>query len=329
MAIISTIDHIRKHTDVTISININSALPLLPQVARQYILPLVPTLLYNRLDAIVESSLDPLGVDLKLLLKLRETVANLVVAAYVARGSVSLSASGLRRIEGANEKTAYKNQETNFIHSYQLAGLSALDEFLQLCTENAATIPEWKDSQRAARFAALLIKDGQELNDYITLKHPQITYRQLLADMEDVERILFAPKWGANYATLKARANNLASLTASEKDLLGSLKRCLAYSAMSRAVPHLALSVESEGIMSVSVDGDSGKTGLKAAPNQIELLANNWTATAGEYLDLSLSAFDKVLAEDVASPSPVYVTVIKSNASPLADNSQNQTSFLL
>lgn len=318
MALLTSIQDFKNHTDVSIGVNINSLLPATQEVATLYIYPYFPRALYEYLD---QTPTTDMTSELQHCYALLQAVmAKLTVAQYAQRSEVSLTASGLQRTEGSDQKSAYRYQSTAFVESYRQAGLALFDELLTYCDANAAALTLWADSPAAKRYRSLLIKNGQELATIIGLRYPQFTYLQLVPDMVDVEEITFGKLFGGNYKHLKARMQDPSiTLTQAEQDWLKLLKHALAHSALQKAVPRLQLVIGDSGLLAVSWDNDNKKDTRSLSESAAIRFKESAAATAAEYISLAKAAYSALLATTPAIPG---YTTHTSSQRPGIDNSE-------
>lgn len=323
--IITTINQIKQYTDTTIGVNLHSLLPLIPGVIRQHIAPFVPATLIQKLESMEEPLADDDDIYTALLYKLRAVISNFLVASYVPRSEASLAQTGLQRTEGSEQKSAYRYQSAAFVKSYTIAGLDALDDLLATCAQHSSDIEEWHSSSEKELYDNLLIKNGVALRRYITLKHPHITYQQIATDMEDVEQIMFYKLWGNNYTALKERIK-AEVLTDNEKMLLKVLQKTLAYMSLTRALPRLNFTIDTDGLLAVRADDQYDKQSASNSDFQLEQWNKSMTSTAMEYLDKAKLIFETIILQN---PDDAYASNPVHSPTSKIDNSKYKGSFML
>lgn len=278
MAIINSIAHIQQTVDVRIQANYSQLSPRIPEVLSEIVFPLISTTIYNHYDAMDELTASP--ADKERIKLLRAAVANFVVGKYVPFGEVSVSATGITRIEGDNDKTAFKYQSAAYQRACYSAGWVALEHFLDIIDETIPAHDAWKQDNYFSRY----IRSGRELNDIVRLIHPNLSYVKLMPIFKEVRDILLYPAYGHTLEEIEGNMRNDESVDPIFLQAYYLLKRIMANAAMVRGIMKNIIIIEENGLTTVSSDlsySDAGKPDNDI--RKAELLAESFKSSYEEY----------------------------------------------
>lgn len=289
--LINTVADLQKYVEVNSGLQWATIKPSLKAAEQKYLVPAIGPELYQLIDeAAASASLST--AEQALLPYLQAPVALLAMYLFVPRGEIQLSDSGLQRIETEGNKTAFKYQSLAYRDALLDAGYEAIEALLEYLEKNKTAFAAWIDSDARVAMNDLFVRSGRELKHfYSSLRQPQRTYIAMASMLRTVEDLTITPIIGDTFAELKD-AQAAGGLTLYEKMLTDTLKKCIVYFAMSKALVELELRIDDTGITMLAQRGDNsrGEDGNRAAADakRIGRLADQLEAAALQYLDTAV-----------------------------------------
>lgn len=309
--------------------NFVSISPTIQMVEEKYLIDIIGTELYNKLNtayknATAETDLQP--ALLLLLTRCRLMCGSYIAHHYISISDINLTDAGARRLETEKDKTAFQYQVTNFKkETLQTAEMYA-EKLLEFLEENKADYPEWVTSKQFIIYRKLFIKSAKEFNEIYRTIAPYRNYWAMRFKMIDVEEITINEAITEPlFADLKTKALTAAyTFTEAENELLFMLKKAIVYYTVAQAVPALSIRIDDFGLTVTKGEtntNDSNKL-IDANETKISHLIRSAESSAKSWLNKAVKYINNNATEFAAYTVPKVEPI-----SEIGDNANLETAY--
>jgi hypothetical protein len=187
MALIRTIQEVKKYLKVDATANSTATLPDMNTAERKYLVPVIGNTLYQLLQQAYTSDQVP-GTRFAPLLDLAQAaVAPLAFLNDSAFINVRITEAGFRKTITADQAPIYKWDYTALINALQERGMDAIESLLAYLEVNKTTFPEWVNDPVYAAYTSCIIRNGSMFNQFYKCVFPRYCFLQLESIIRLVE----------------------------------------------------------------------------------------------------------------------------------------------
>ncbi|MBB2149173.1 DUF6712 family protein [Pedobacter gandavensis] len=269
MTIITTIDELKKYVEVSKSLKIETVGPSLKSAGRRHLKDcLGPELFLRLIKAYQDAGLkvSDMSDELKELAELcQAAAANIGMSLLIPRVSISISESGISRLENDNQKTAYQYQEVNAKESYLRSGYDALEDIFIYLEEHKELYPDWVASSAYLDFKKYFIQSAAEFSSLYNIQQSRLSFlavRYIMKRIEDFQvKDIISKKL---FDTIKSQVKS-GTITPQNRILLDDfICPGVALITIAKGVWERALDISEYGV-TISMRGSSGNNELRQA----------------------------------------------------------------
>jgi len=290
MTIITTINEVKQYVEVARSLKFETIKPSITTVERRFIKKHLSDALYTRLcDAysVADNKVEDMPEVLIPLATLSQSaVSNIATSLLLSRLSISVSESGVGRLETESLKTAFQYQEVNAKESYKSAGYDALEDILAYLEENKTEFSEWASSPSYIDFSKYFIQSSVQFSELYNIQQSRLTFMAVRYIMKRIEDFMVQDITGKNLFKILKTQLKQDSLTEANKILLDDyICPGVALITIGKGVWERALDISDNGV-TVSMRGGSENNELRqTAPlNKQQKMADQLITDGSEYL---------------------------------------------
>lgn len=222
---------LQKFVTVDSTLTLQSLEPFEEEVKEEYLLDWIGAEQYEDLV----TNFDDLTSKQKVLLPfVQRIIANFAVAYYLDV-PISIGNSGAARIEGENEKTAYKYQVASAKQRLIESGWNAVERLISFLSQFESDYPLWS-SEAKANSRGLIINSYKTFKRAYHVVNGRWVFEGLRPIMADVELFTIMPTIGQTYYDA-LKAEILANtLTDENKKALFYMQKAIAYLTIEQAI---------------------------------------------------------------------------------------------
>lgn len=321
--IITSTTRFRSYSPISYQFDHELLKPVLRNVERVHIKPVLGQALLDRLDDYVSdgsgsgsgsSSGASFAALQALLPKVEEPLALLATAALVPTISVQVGNAGLHTVWNENFRAPFQWQVGDFQDALQMMGMQALDALVEHLEENAAALPEWKSSEAFTAWGELLIHTADEFSRHHSIAGSRTTFMDLRPAMRRAQQFDVGRQIGQamlqdvlDHLSEASSSGSGSTATLEEWDtLVDYLQAALAGYTIAQSTD-VQLKLVDGGLVSTrltrnttSKDGaDSTKDEVMNMRRQARATADQWMAEARLFLDEHAAKFPTYQASDL------------------------------
>lgn len=290
MTIIATIDELRKYVEVVTSLKMDTVGPSLKSAAGRHLKNCLGPELFNRLMNAYQDSemkVNQMPEELRELAELSQAaVANIGMSLLIPRLSISISESGISRLENNNQKTAYQYQEVNAKESYLRSGFDALEDIFVYLEDHKERFPEWVSSNSYLDFKKYFIQSASEFSNAYNIQQSRLTFMAVRYIMKRIEDFQVKDVTGKKlFDAIKSQARS-GTLTPKNKELLDDfICPGVALITIAKGVWERALDISDNGV-TVAMRGSYSNNEVRQAAelNKQQKMADQLLADGNLYL---------------------------------------------
>lgn len=290
MTIIATIDELKKYVEVATSLKFETVEPSLKSAARRHLKDCLGAELFSKLILAYQAAsmkIEDMPVDLKELAQLSQAaVANVAIYLLIPRLSITISESGVSRVENNNEKTAFQYQEVNAKESYLRAGFDAMEDILIYLEGNKTEFPEWVSSSSYLDFKKYFIQSAAEFSSSYNIQQSRLAFLAVRYIMKRIEDFQVKDVIGKKlFGVIKTELNS-GTVTSLHQVLLDDyICPGIALITIAKGVWERALDVSENGV-SVAIKGNTNNNELRntAELSKQQKMADQLLADGNQYL---------------------------------------------
>jgi hypothetical protein len=306
-------DRLREYAQVG-NVNFDSIKQTLRRVEEDYIIPVTGKALYDDLHTAFTAAANEADLSeerQKLLDMCRSVVGPMFCYSHLPKSDILVSDAGGRREETATSKTAFQYQNTNYREANLAEGEGATESLWRFLENNATDYPLWVDTAEYKDYKKLFIRTASEFDKLYKSAAPYRNFYAMRSKMEDVEQNTIRPiLTAAVFDDLKTKHIAGTAFSEKEADLMGKVKKAIAYYTVAFALPFLNVKMDGNGLTVVSGitmttrDADNHRTQAPDA-NLTRLersCADNgrlWIKNAVDYLNANATDFTNWIVEEV------------------------------
>lgn len=248
MTLIRDIEIIRAH--VNIDSSFKDIVILKPHInfAERYIKKMIGNGQYLALNAALD--LDNATSEQEALLEIiHPSLSRLAVAGWV-NSALSISASGVRRVESTSEKTAYKYQEDGLLKALIEEGFEMLDDIPEFLEDNELDYPLWVADTRAyTKFHQFFINTAEDFQIEYNINGSRTTFKAFYAIMKHIDFMIIRSVIGSSYYDELKTQLIERSLSTENKALIDTyIKPAVAHLVIVDAIDQLPLQITDSGV---------------------------------------------------------------------------------
>ncbi len=322
---ITTIDELKQYVEVSSGLKMPTVEPSLRIAERRNLRSCLGEQLFNQLLASYKDSgfkVAAMPAALQELARLSQfVVANIGMSLLIPRLSVSVSDTGLARIENEGKKTAFQYQEVNLRESYLRAGFDGLDDVLNHRESNKESFPEWVSSPSYLDYKKYFIQSAEQFSASFNIQHSRLAFLSIRYIMKRVEDFQVQDITGKKlFSVLKSE---LKSGTISEKHqvlLDDYIRPGVALITIAKGVWERALDISESGV-TVSIKGSTDNNELRqsAELNKQQKMADQLLADGNEYL----SRLGQFLNDNITDYPDFQLPVVDTHLFKIKNNPDN------
>lgn len=263
---------------------------------------------------------------------LQRYIATAAVLIFIPKSEVSVTSSGVFRMETDSGKTAYQQQVIRLTRDLQAELDTHHEALLHWLDSHATDFPTYTGSAAFQINRSLFIQNGLQFASVYFCPAPYRIYQRLRPILSDVESLQLPKILGdVFFAELKQKlAAPTPSLSAAETKLLHILRKFTAYSAISKGIAQQLLSWDERGLTTFAGEGrsdvsdDAKRASLTPAHvehflRETEKNANDWLQELSFYLTSTASTLV------FASWYNWQQAIAATNASTVCDHTHTHT----
>lgn len=251
MALIKTIEEVKKFAGITNATKMASLLPDFNDVEELHISAILGNSLYNLLDSMYNSPSGVSGLYQKLLFKCQKALVNIALEQYSSLAQLDFSDTGIRQIEDSTFKAPKQWQIDDLREYFYKKGYRAVDELLQFLEENKAVFTSWVNDSKAYTInKKFIVSDTTSFQEFYDIKDSRTTFIALQPTMKIVEMLHIMPNISAglfNRIKSQIAANNI---TSDIRDILDLLKLAITQFTIASAIDNKIIEISQEGVYS-------------------------------------------------------------------------------
>lgn len=299
MALIKTIEEVKKYADISKSVSFSTLVPDFNEVEEKYIQKHLSDALY--LDLVGKYNAGTLSaIEAKLHSIAQNVITNIGLGLNVDIKQISYSDSGLQRREDAESKTAYQYQKNDLQRYFLTRGYNAIETMLEYLENNTATFTTWVNSPAYTISKTLLINSATEFSKHYDIKNSRRTFLSLQHIISNVETFEIEDVISTDlFDEIKGQ---ILSGTLSEDNTIlldKYVNKALAYLSISKALTEFVVNIDHSGIyISESNSAQSSKAEKKTPPDHLREAKKHDTYRTGmAYLDKAAEFLNKKASE--------------------------------
>jgi hypothetical protein len=314
--IFKTIEEIKDHVSVQVSMDFQSVAPDIARAEREYLIPYLGLDFYTILEQDYQNdTLDTEQADL--LEYCQDVVALFALHNYLPLAQVDISDTGVNLHSSDTIKTAWQWQIDDLSENYLLRlGYVALESMLSFLDENEDDYPEWVSDTGYTKNKLFIINSPSDFNEHYYIQKSALTYLSFHPLMTKVELFQIEPEIGsAFYAEIKqAIAQN--NVSQDIQDLFKYLKPAIAHFTVAKALRTLPVTLRHDGVVVNSYEATTQNSRQRVPADSLLLNraesetkdACNFMARLKKYLDENASSekyqayYDFKQAQDEPTP---------------------------
>jgi len=256
--LITSIAEIKRFVAINITLDIVSIEPYIKLAERNYIKPILGTVLYDKLVAEYESSASSSasGILDALLEQTQWALSYLAVWEYVKHvGSAQISDAGITETATGDQKAARKWVNDQVEQSHGATAMQQLDQLLLYLEDNRTDYPDWESSGNFTLYFDCVTNSTKVFEEYYAIGNSRRVFLALKPAIRTAERQAIKPLIGASLYALLLSQVKAASLTPANLALLPYVQEASVYLALQQAIPQLAVKITERGLV---LDGSEG-----------------------------------------------------------------------
>jgi hypothetical protein len=294
MALIRTIADARKYVKL-VNVSSDSILPDIEGKEMLYIVPIIGTALYNKLNTDF-ASLNTGGTDAYsvLLRHVQRTVGNIAYADELATFQTQITDNGVRTAETPNMTAAHSWEFKALRDDLQKKAAMGMELMIRHLFQAKASLPEWTASAEYKALDALAIRDATDFSHYFKLFDPYRTFWILQPIILDVQERYIVPTIGREMLKwLKGRTDALITVDNNEVDMMVPFKKAIAHFTIKHAMAQQAVRMDGNGF-TILASGNAEETGsgransglanLQLQRDELESMGQNYLKDLARYM---------------------------------------------
>ena len=239
MALITTVEQLRKYLNVVGTFDPDSILPFVNDAQQKYLNRYLGAALLADLDAFVNANLVPEWGEIHPMLvsiyirALLPYVENPLAAFAFYQASPSLDIkitdSGFAVVSTANLAPASAERVKNFRASMEQTGFDRLESMLRFLETNKDHYPTWVNSEGYSYSTSNFIIHADMFDQLVPISQSRLRFQQLRATMDNVELLQIEPVISAGLALEIHKQIQANSFTDPVRAILPLIRRATAY----------------------------------------------------------------------------------------------------
>ncbi len=285
MALLKTIEEIKKYVAIDANTDIESILPYIEDAEEQFIKDLISEPMYEAISTQYNADPQTLSAEyLALLPYIHRSLAHYAMFLWVNVGGVSLSDTGINTHTSNNSMPAPQWRVDKLEKSLLLSGDTHAEKLLQYLEGHKTDYPLWTASAAYTLTTGLFINSAMDFSRFVTISDSRRLFLKLKPYIEYAEQLKIKKLICKDlFAELKTQIEG-NTLTAANIELLNKIRPLVARLALLKAIPELRITIGEKGIYIVSYS-DSINSKAAASDTQVKALIMNLTEMAGAYTE--------------------------------------------
>lgn len=208
---------------------------------------------------------------------------------------VQVDASGVRRAENENHKTAYEYQKKGYKQNQFLLGLERLDSLYSFLEEHIADYGFYAASPERVKLQKLLIRTLAEFEEHLNLGNSYWLFLHMIDIMDDVEQTQVIPQLGDYYETIKTKLDAGTSLDTDETTLLKYARKAICNLSVIEVIDRLPVKLNQDGALMIYAENTKTiNATMPADLAKLEALKKQRSKTANLYLEKLKEKIDEL-----------------------------------
>lgn len=280
--------------------DINLLKPYLEMAEKRYLQKVLGKEQFTDLETAYQNSIKETPValdqeDIVLLHYCRQVIVPLSFYLGADNLDVSVDATGIRRSENENKKTAYQYQKNDFLKNQFNLGLERMDNLYGFLEENIDDYPLYAASEIRAGLNKLLIRSLADFERQVSIRESFWLFLHLRDIMEDVELTRVIPNMGEHYETIKSKIDSDQNLTADENEILTYAKKTIANLSLNEVVNRLPVQLDSDGALMVFAENTKTiNAKLPADDQKLNRLKEQYLNTGNNYFEMMVNKIQQL-----------------------------------
>ena len=239
MALITSVDQLRKYLNVVGTFDPDSILPFVNDAQQKYLNRYLGAALLSELDAFVNANLVPdwegiplqmVSVYIRVLLPYVENpLAAFAFFQAAPSLDIKITDSGFAVVSTANLAPASAERVKNFRASMELTGFDRLESMLRFLEANKEHYPSWVNSEGYSYSTSNFIIHADMFDQLVPISQSRLRFQQLRATMDNVELLQIEPVISPGLAREIHKQIQENSFTDPVKAILPLIRRATAY----------------------------------------------------------------------------------------------------
>ena len=248
------ITEIKKHISLSVDFDVTVLQPHLDWASKNFIPDLLGTDLYNKLIAYLAAPTDIAIVPLirrpyfvTLNTNVNEVIIQIAMFDWLSIAGVSISETGLQRIEGEisglTRKSAYQYQEKNAKEYFRNKGFNAMDAVLDDIINNILQFPEFKTSQNYLDLTGNIVPNAFTFSNGYNINRSKLLFIKLKQFIREAELFDIVPSIGTDfYNYIKIHLTDVDIVA-----ILPELRSAIACKAIARGIESTSINIAEDG----------------------------------------------------------------------------------
>lgn len=233
--------------------------------------------------------------DINLLHYCRQVIVPLAFYLGADNLDVTVDATGIRRAENENKKTAYQYQKNDFVKNQFNLGLERMDNLYEFLEENIDDYLLYEISEARTALNKLLIKSLAEFEKQVNIRGNFWLFLHLKDLMEDVELTRIIPNMGDHYEAIKTKLDAGTSLTADEKQILAYAQKAIANLSLNEVVDRLPVKLNSDGALMIYAENTKTiNAKLPADDSKLNRLKAQYLKNGDNYFEMMVNKIQEL-----------------------------------
>jgi len=256
MALITTIDELKKYIALEDNVNIKTLQPFIDEAELLYIVDLLGSAFYTEFLAaynasIATSSPTPLSDDNKALLPyIQRCLANYMMLQAIPQLATTVGDMGIRQYNGENSSAAPQWQQEKVLFNYIKSGDLHAEKLLEYLEANATSskYATWFNSTANTKNAGYLVRSAIIATKFIDISQSRRIFLKLRQKFQELET-RYAAKWvgDAQYTEFQNQIK-AGTVTAENQKLIDRITAIICKMGLHIQLPFIRISIQSDGL---------------------------------------------------------------------------------
>lgn len=252
----------REHyPDINVNMGWASVKHAIKQSTRAFVIPYISQKLYDSIAEKYAASVENMTDKEKELLEMmQDCISEYTVGHISPRLNITISDFGIRQESGSNG-TSNPAQMWAYKHAFWQIKVSAdrqLDDILRFLEKNE--FAEYEEARQELIADDLLVSHTDDFQKWVDISNSRRTFIKLLPSIRKAQDSHIKTLLGKEQYTALLEKKKADDLTATERNLLEIVQKCLVYEAFAQGLPFLRCKIDGGSVFAISdIDGMNTK----------------------------------------------------------------------